>query len=59
MSDITPLVHCPECGEETDYDYTPAMNSKLPYELVCYNCGWFDFQRYADRTGGSSEPITG
>lgn len=38
---------CPDCGDTVEIDETPEFNAALPFELVCYGCGWFDPQRYA------------
>jgi len=40
---------CPGCGGTIHADRTGEFNEDLPYERVCYECGWFDPQRYATR----------
>ena len=40
---------CPKCEGAAEIVYTPEFYPKLPFELVCYECGWFDFQRHASR----------
>ena len=37
---------CPNCLEELSIDHTPEFNDAKPWELVCYNCGWFSKKRY-------------
>ena len=37
---------CPECQHEISIDHTPEFNSLNPWDLVCYNCGWFSMLRY-------------
>ena len=38
---------CTTCGGNLSIDYTPEYNDKTPWEIVCYNCGWFSMKRYA------------
>lgn len=40
---------CPDCGENTHIDCTPEINRRKPFEVVCFECGWFDPVRYATR----------
>ena len=41
---------CPKCwhSDSVTIDYTPEFNSAKPWEIVCYNCGWFS-KRYKDK----------
>ena len=41
---------CPQCKHELSVDHTPEYNEAKPYELVCYNCGWFSLERFADES---------
>jgi uncharacterized Zn finger protein len=36
---------CPDCGGELEIDEM-LLNQKSKFEVVCYNCGWFDMPRY-------------
>jgi transcription elongation factor Elf1 len=36
---------CPKCQRSLTIDYTPEFNKDKPYEIICYNCGWFS-ERY-------------
>lgn len=45
----------PDCGGEVDVDVTMEFDPDFPYELVCYECGWFDPQRYATREEAEAE----
>ena len=38
---------CPDCGGVADLDYTPEFNAGLPWEVICYHCGYFSADRYA------------
>ena len=40
------VLRCPDCGSPVDVDYTPQFSIDNPYERVCYDCGWFDNERY-------------
>ena len=40
---------CPDCRGDVDVDFTLEFNPDLPFELVCYECGWFDPERYTSR----------
>jgi hypothetical protein len=42
-------MQCPGCGGVVDVDFTDEFDPDLPFELVCYECGWFDPQRYGSR----------
>lgn len=48
---------CSECGSKIEIDYSPEFNEALPFERVCYSCGWFDAQRYA--TKEAAEAVRG
>ena len=43
-------MECPKCwhSDSLAIDYTPEYNNVKPYEIVCYNCGWFS-KRYATK----------
>jgi len=39
-------IKCQKCKSEIEIDYTPEYDSQKPYELVCYQCGWFASKRF-------------
>lgn len=43
LNRMTKTMRCPNCSHDNSIkiDFTPEYNSKKPYEMVCYNCGWF------------------